>query len=89
MTATVSLSSTPTRWRARSTFSTITDSGSESSTRNTRRIMSMTGWNGIERPNDSAWPCTQVALRPSCRRSSCSSRDLPMPGSPTIMATWP
>ena len=51
----------------RSSFSTITDSGSASSMRHTRRIMSMTGWNGIARPNDSAWPSTQVALRPSCR----------------------
>ena len=55
--------------------------------RHTRRVMSMTGWNGIERPNDSAWPWTQVALRPSCRFSSCRSRDLPIPGSPTIIAT--
>ena len=51
--------------------------------------ISMSGWSALERPKDTQRPSIQVASSPSRRRNSYSSRDLPIPASPTTKTTWP
>ena len=49
----------------------------------------MTGRKGLDCPNDTDSPCNHVTASPRRWRNSYTSRDLPIPASPTTKTTWP
>ena len=67
----------------RSILAAIAASSSASSMPTCRRSRSTSGWKAIALPKDRQCPSCQAAAPPMRWRSSRSSRDLPMPGSPT------